>query len=242
MVRRTQGTSAGLSRERIAAAAVALVDRDGLERFGVRRLADELGVDPMSIYNHIKGKAALLDAVSETVLAEMAVDIEDAPETWEGIARATMHRYREIAYRHPHVVRLLATRPQTSPPALAALERLVTAMRAAGLPGHVIADAPMILFGFLNGYLLAVLGGGGDRAATVPTIDPALYPAMAALAPELGDFGSVTEFDRLLDAVLGGIRDRAARDRTAERAGRIDVREKRPAARRGAVRPAGSVG
>ncbi|MEU4506051.1 TetR family transcriptional regulator [Streptomyces sp. NPDC024089] len=68
MARRTQGTSAELDRERIAAA-VALVDRDGLERFGVRRLAQELKVDPMSVYHHIKGKAALLDAMSEAVLA-----------------------------------------------------------------------------------------------------------------------------------------------------------------------------
>ncbi|MET7770655.1 TetR/AcrR family transcriptional regulator C-terminal domain-containing protein [Nocardia sp. NPDC005366] len=208
MARRAQGTSAGLSRERIAAAAVALVDRDGLERFGVRRLAEELGVDPMSIYNHIKGKAALLDAVSEAVLAEVAAEADDAPQGWEEIARATAHGYRKTAYRHPHVVSLLATRPQTSPVALAALERLVTAMRAAGLPDQVIADAPLMLFGFLNGYLLAVLSGGPDRL-DMPTIDAALYPTMAALAPRQADFGSLAEFDRMLDAVLGGIRDRA---------------------------------
>ncbi|MBF6059182.1 TetR/AcrR family transcriptional regulator C-terminal domain-containing protein [Nocardia terpenica] len=210
MARRTQGTSAGLTRERIAAAAVALVDRDGLERFGVRRLADELGVDPMSIYNHIKGKAALLDAVSEAVLAEMATDTADGPDTWEEIARATAHTYRRIGYRHPHVVPLLATRPQTSPAALTALERLVTAMRTARLPDHVISDTPLVLFGFLNGYLLAVLSGEPDRAAPVPAFDPALYPTMATLAPRMTDFGSVTEFDRLLDTVLAGIRDRAA--------------------------------
>ncbi|MGW4767094.1 TetR/AcrR family transcriptional regulator [Nocardia sp. NPDC004278] len=219
MTRRTQGTSAGLSRERIAAAAVALVDRDGLERFGVRRLADELGVDPMSIYNHIKGKAALLDAVSEAVLAEMAINAEGAPDTWEEIARWTAHNYRETAYRHPHVVPLLATRPQNSPPALATLEQLVIAMRTAGLPDQVISDAPLVLFGFLNGYLLAVLNGGSDSAATVPAIDPTLYPTMAALAPTMADFGSVAEFDRMLDAVLGGIRDRTAWQATEERAG-----------------------
>ncbi|QIS16656.1 TetR/AcrR family transcriptional regulator [Nocardia arthritidis] len=211
MARRTQGTSAGLTHERIAAAAVALVDRDGLERFGVRRLADELGVDPMSIYNHIKGKAALLDAVGEAVLAEMPTGTGDEPATWEEIARWTAHNYREIAYRHPHVVPLLATRPQTSPAALTALERLVTGMRAAGLPDHVISDTPLALFGFLNGYLLAVLSGGPDTPATVPAFDPARYPTMATLAPRMADFGSITEFDRLLETVLAGIRDRAAR-------------------------------
>ncbi|AHH18884.1 putative transcriptional regulator, TetR family [Nocardia nova SH22a] len=208
MARRAQGTAAGLSRERIAAAAVALVDRDGLERFGVRRLADELGVDPMSIYNHIKGKAALLDAVSEAVLAEIPAETGPAGESWEDIARRTAHGYRAAAIRHPHVVALLATRPQTSASALAALERLVTAMCAAGVSDEVVADTPTVLFGFLNGYLLAVLGGG---APTVPEIDPGLHPTMAALAPRLVDFGTPADFDRMLDTVLAGIRARADR-------------------------------
>ncbi|MEV5646973.1 TetR/AcrR family transcriptional regulator C-terminal domain-containing protein [Nocardia sp. NPDC052254] len=206
MVRRAQGTSAGLSRERIAAAAVALVDRDGLERFGVRRLADDLGVDPMSIYNHIKGKAALLDAVSEAVLAEIPAEPGVVGECWEDIARRTAHGYRAAGCRHPHVVPLLATRPQTSPAALSALERLVTAMREAGLPDEVVSDTPTVLFGFLNGYLLAVLGGG---APNVPEIDSALHPTLAGLASRMAGFGASEDFDRMLDTVLAGIRSRA---------------------------------
>ncbi|MFE4413493.1 TetR/AcrR family transcriptional regulator [Streptomyces sp. NPDC056821] len=210
MARRTRGTSAGLDRERIAAAAVALVDRDGLERFGVRRLAEGLGVDPMSIYHHIKGKAALLDAVSEAVLAEMAVDADDAPHGWKEIARHTAQSYRDMAYRHPRVFPLLATRAQTSSVALTALERLVTAMREAGLPDQVVADALMVLFGFLNGHLLARTSGGPDGPSPVPAFDAEAHPTMAALAPLLADFGSVAEFDRMLDTVLDGIQDRAA--------------------------------
>lgn len=213
MAKRAQGTAVGLTRERIAAAAVTLVDRDGLERFGVRRLADELGVDPMSIYNHIKGKAALLDAVSETVLTEIAAP-DDTSHDWEALARATAHSYRETARRHPHAVPLLASRPQISPAALAALERLVTAMRAAGLPDQVVADAPLVLFGFLNGYLLAVVSADPGKTGEPPAIDPTRYPTMAALAPRMHDFGSTAEFDRMLDTVLTGIRDRAARSAT----------------------------
>ncbi|MFC8229844.1 TetR/AcrR family transcriptional regulator [Streptomyces sp. NPDC057287] len=209
MTRRTQGTSAGLDRRRIAAAAVALVDRDGLERFGVRRLALELGVDPMSIYHHIKGKAALMDAVSEAVLAEVAAAMtDDAPDGWEEIARRTAYSYREMAYRHPRAFPLLVTRAQTSPVAVSALEELVTAMREAGLPGQVVADAPMVLFSFLNGHLLARTS---DAPSAVPAFDATEYPSMAALAPLMADFGSLAEFDRMLDAVLAGITVRAAR-------------------------------
>ncbi|MEW1815894.1 TetR family transcriptional regulator [Streptomyces diastaticus] len=104
--------SAGLDRERIADAAVALADRDGLEVFGVRRLAQELGVDPMSIHHHVKGKAALLDAMSEAVLAEVAtVPDGDGPSDWEEVARRTAHEYRAMAYRHPRIFPLLVTGP-----------------------------------------------------------------------------------------------------------------------------------
>ncbi|MGB8941256.1 MAG: TetR/AcrR family transcriptional regulator C-terminal domain-containing protein [Streptomyces sp.] len=207
MARRTQGTSAGLDRGRIAVAAVALVDRDGLERFGVRRLAQELGVDPMSIYHHIKGKAALLDAMSEVVLAEVAAAVDDdASHHWEEIARRTAHGYRDMAYRHPRVFPLLVTRAQTSPVAISALEELVTAMREAGLPDRTVADAPMVLFSFLNGHLLARTS---EEPSAVPAFDAGAYPAMTALTPLMGDFGSLTEFDRMLDTVLAGIKDRA---------------------------------
>ncbi|MFD8821245.1 TetR/AcrR family transcriptional regulator [Streptomyces sp. NPDC059605] len=160
MARRAQGTSAGLDRERIAAA-VALVDRDGPERFGVRRLAQELEVDPMSIYHRIKGKGALLDAMSEAVLAEVAAATgDDAFHCWEENARRTAHGYREMAYQRPQVFPLLVTRAQASPAAISALEELVTAMREAGLPDQMIADVPMVLFGFLNDHLLARTSDG----------------------------------------------------------------------------------
>ncbi|MFJ8864380.1 TetR/AcrR family transcriptional regulator C-terminal domain-containing protein [Streptomyces sp. NPDC102473] len=212
MARRTQGTPAGLDRAGIASAAVALVDRDGLERFGVRRLGQELGVDPMSIYHHVKGKAALLDAMSEAVLAEVAATVyDDAADGWEDIARRTAHGYREMAYRHPQVFPLLVTRAQTSPVAISALERLVAAMREAGLPDRLVADAPMVLFSFLNGHLLARIGAAPDEPGAVPAFDAADHPAMAALTPLMADFGSRREFDRMLDTVIGGLREQAAR-------------------------------
>lgn len=211
MARRARGTSAGLDRERIAATAVALVDRDGLERFGVRRLAEELGVDPMSLYHHVKGKAALLDLISEAVLAEVAAAPEGAPHDWEEVVRRTAHSYRDMAYRHPRVFPLLVTRAQTSPVAVSALERLVGAMRMAGLPDRMAADAPMVLFGLLNGHLLARTNSASGGPAPVPEFDPERYPGMAALAPRWTDFGSVAEFDRMLDIVLDGFRGQAAR-------------------------------
>lgn len=211
VTKRAQGTRAGLSRERIAAAAVVLADRDGLESFGVRRLASELGVDPMSIYNHVKGKAALLDAISETVLAEASASAAQWSDDWMDVARTLARGYRDMAIRHPSIFSLLTTRAQTSDVALDALERLTAAMHRAGIADQAIADAPMVLFGFLNGYLLAILSAGPREAgepvggAVMSTFDPNRYPTLAALAPLQTGFGGQAEFERMLETVLAGI-------------------------------------
>jgi hypothetical protein len=59
----------------------------------------------------------------------------------------------------------------------------------------------------VNGYLLAVLSRAGGSSA-VPSVNPGRYPLMAALMPSMSDFGSVAGFDRMLEAILAGIRDR----------------------------------
>jgi AcrR family transcriptional regulator len=220
VAKRTQGKPAGLSRERIAVAAVDLVDRQGLESFGVRRLASELGVDPMSIYNHIKGKAALLDAISEAVLTEVSAAAQ-WPDDWMDIARVMARGYRDMAIRHPRIFPLLATRAQTSAVALEAIERLTAAMRRAEIADQAIADAPLVLFGFLHGYLLAIVstdpGGTGDPAtnAAPPAFDPARYPTLAALACLQAGFGGEAEFERMLETVLAGIAEGAIRPQAA---------------------------
>lgn len=204
-----RGRRRGLSRERIAAAAVDYVDRHGLEAFGVRRLATALNVDPMSIYNHIPGKAALLDAICEVVLNEAAAEATEAPREWRALARWVAHNYRAMAVRHPKVFPLLTTRSQQSPVALANLERLALAMREAGLDDQAIADAPLILFGFLNGYLLAVVSPGNPQIEeVVGSVPRTSYPTLAALAPLQLDFGTVQQFDRTLEVVLSGIEGR----------------------------------
>ena len=188
-------------------------------------MASELGVDPMSIYNHIKGKAALLDAISEAVLTEVSATAAQWPDDWMDLARTMARGYWDMAVRHPRIFPLLVTRPQTSAVALEAIERLTAAMRRAEIPDQTIADAPLVLFGFLNGYLLAILStdpgrtGEPTTGAALPAFDPALYPNLAALTPLQAGFGGEAEFERMLETVLVGIAAGATRPRAA-RSGR----------------------
>src|SRR5690242_9894008 len=69
------GRSLPLSRERIAAAAMALVDREGLDALSTRRLGEELGCEAMSIYHHFPNKAHLMDALIDLTLADARVEL-----------------------------------------------------------------------------------------------------------------------------------------------------------------------
>src|SRR5437762_10797237 len=79
---------AALSRERIAAAAMALVDREGLAALSTRRLGDELGCEAMSIYHHFPNKAHLMDALVDLMLAETRTPASDRGEWLERLRLA----------------------------------------------------------------------------------------------------------------------------------------------------------
>lgn len=99
-----------LSRDRIVEAAGALVDSEGLDAVSTRRLAAELGVSGPSLYNHFRNKDEILDAVADTVSAQVDLSMFDASDTRDW--RAALHdwavSYRAALTEHPHIVPVLA--------------------------------------------------------------------------------------------------------------------------------------
>jgi len=89
-----------ISREKVLAAALDIIDRDSVDGLSTRRLARALDRDPMILYRHAPNKAALLDGVAETVLAKLTVDVTD-PD-WAGQLRSVARSYRALALAHPH--------------------------------------------------------------------------------------------------------------------------------------------
>ena len=108
--------SGKITREVVLAAALELIDAGGADALTMRRLARALGRDPMILYRHAPNKAALLNGVAETVLAQLTVDAAD-PD-WAAQLRAVARHYRALALAHPRVVPLLVTRPLATPLAL----------------------------------------------------------------------------------------------------------------------------
>src|SRR4029079_17183606 len=91
-----------LSRERVLRAAVEIMDAEGIEAVTMRRIGRELGVEAMSLYNHVEDKAAILDGICEVVMAEFSFPPET--EDWEELARAGARGWRDMLRSHPNVI------------------------------------------------------------------------------------------------------------------------------------------
>ncbi|MHB1599027.1 MAG: TetR/AcrR family transcriptional regulator [Acidimicrobiales bacterium] len=208
---------AKITRDIVLATALELIDRDGVSRLSMRRLAAELACDPMTLYRYAPSKAALLDGVAESVLAQLEVDSSD-PD-WQAQLRAIAHCYRKLALTHPGVVPLLAMLPLTTPlarrprGALRPLEDILALLIGVGFSG---ADANHIyraLFGFLQGHVLNELQ---ELVESPDETDDLLrlglqrlpigeFPVLRSFAGVLASYDGATELERGLDILLAGL-------------------------------------
>ncbi|BCB73768.1 TetR/AcrR family transcriptional regulator C-terminal domain-containing protein [Phytohabitans flavus] len=193
-----------LTREAILAAALALVDEQGIEALSMRKLAARLQVDPMSIYHHVPNKAALVSGLVQAVFAEMA-PLPDGSGPWQERVRGWARAYRDLALAHPHLVLQIVTdAAAASEAAIQISEPLYAALAAAGLPPHPVIHAAGTLVDFVHGYAL----GASAAAAAAPmsdhlaAMDPALVPTMHRVHAEAEPGGG---FEAGLDIIIRGI-------------------------------------
>ncbi|MEM7143045.1 MAG: TetR family transcriptional regulator [Actinomycetota bacterium] len=190
-----------LTRERIADAAVGFIDAHGLDALSMRKLGAELGVEAMSLYNHVANKADLLDAVSDRLYAEVLVAYGDPTGDWKERARALSHAYVDVAAAHPNAVTLLIHPASGSAAAQQFDERIVAA-------AALMTDDPRVgTFAFVT-VANWVIGTIVTEHGIVPTAsgrprdddDPIQHAADLLSAEE--------KFDEGLEVVLAGLEAR----------------------------------
>jgi AcrR family transcriptional regulator len=138
-----------LSRSQILATALELVDQDGLDALTMRRLADRLKVDPMSIYNYIDGRDGLLDGLAEALWEKVEVPSDKA--NWKQLLRSFAVALRGLAIDHPQAYGLLC-RACLSEPALRSMDLRLAALESAGLDRPRGAELLRTLFSYAVGY------------------------------------------------------------------------------------------
>jgi AcrR family transcriptional regulator len=200
---------ARLSREQVAAAALELLDRDGLEALSMRRLAEQLGVGTMTLYGYFRNKDELLDAVVDAAVADREPFVFEG--TWQEQIRRLMQGSRRRLSRHPALVKVRADRPVLRPEALRFAETGLTILRTAGFGRTDAARSFRLLFTYVFGYVsfspdaTAEEARRESRAATA-ALPPDDYPALRDTEEQLAEAMAGREtFEFGLDRIIDGL-------------------------------------
>jgi AcrR family transcriptional regulator len=190
----------------IAAAALQVIDRDGLAALSMRTAATELGVGTMSLYRYIKDREALERLVVDQVLA--AVDIELAPRTsWNRQITQLAERMRNAIGVHPSIVPLLMLHRHASQEVKRCAEAFLRALTEGEFAGEQRVIALRTLVSYLSGALqaqhLGPLDGPGTNAmAELPGDE---YPLLSEAARVAKRVGPNKEFRSGIAIVLQGL-------------------------------------
>jgi AcrR family transcriptional regulator len=195
-----------LSRDRIVATALDLVDAEGLEALSTRRLATELGVSGPSLYNHVATKEELLDAVVDTVMGEVDLSMFASPCTdWRTALDGWARSYRAALQEHPNVIPVLALGPGRRPHALRLADAVFGGLVEAGWPRREATSIGALMRWFITGSALGSFAGGFPADTAVYDGE---YPHLAPQAHLLADRRQEIDqsaFDTGLTALLDGL-------------------------------------
>ncbi|RAY12889.1 TetR/AcrR family transcriptional regulator [Actinomadura craniellae] len=216
-----------LSRRRVLRAAVTIADRDGLDSLTMRRLAQELGVEAMSLYHHVANKEAVLEGVIEVILGEIfeAVEATAAPapeEDWRAALRARILAAREVLLRHRWAPRVLESRPSMSPAVIGYYDGVVGILRAGGFSFDLAHRALHVLGSRALGFAQELFDPDGAADADSSEMMEQMadrFPHLVGMLADavhndpdgtLGFCDDQFEFEFALDLILDGLERRRA--------------------------------
>jgi AcrR family transcriptional regulator len=202
-----------LTRDRVLEAALELADHDGIEGLSMRRLAQALGVEAMSLYHHVANKDDILGGVVDLILRDIELP---APEgDWKPAIRAFAISAHQVLRRHPWACNLLMSGPRVLPSRLTMIDAVLGRLADAGLSGdttdlayHAL-DAHILGFTLWEaGYTVGLQDMPSDFATVVRELGLDRYPhllehAAYHLQPPSGSRRSAFEFG--LDLILDGL-------------------------------------
>ncbi len=196
-----------LTARHIAQTALATIDANGLDAFSMRKLGAALEVDPMAVYHYFPNKAALFDAVVETIYTQIDTSVA-VPDAWDAAIATYVSAMRTAMRAHPHALVLIATRPVNTAPVLVLVEVLVARLARAGAR-PTDALAMVNCFGtYTIGHLLADVGApvGGPEGPPpdAATLDPSAIPTLVAAYEAGWVFDADVQFDSGLRAMIAG--------------------------------------
>ncbi|GAB3853167.1 TetR/AcrR family transcriptional regulator C-terminal domain-containing protein [Micromonospora andamanensis] len=226
-----------LSRDRALAAAIALVDAEGMTALTMRRLAADLGVEAMSLYHHLPGKEGLLNGLVDAVVAEIvaaagAAETDAAGGDWRTRLRLRFLAARAVMLRHPWAPALLSSRPTIPAGVYGYYEGILATLIDGGFSYRIAHRAlhafGSLALGFAQEVFQPATGADTDAAAADLAVLAEQLPHLAAMVaaemhaatdPTLGWCDSQTEFEFTLDLLFDGLEQARSRSATRTAAG-----------------------
>ena len=209
---------APLTRAQIVDTALAILDRDGLNDLSMRRIADELGTGPASLYWHVGSKDELLDLVLDHVIGEFDPPAPD-PDRWADQLKDVARDMRAGIARHRDIVRISEGRFPVGPNALRFTERVLAILRAGGLPDDLAVSGSYLLTVVVNGFMLDaappatahdtetdLMREVSDYFSSLPNDR---FPNLVAVAGQFTQGDRDEQFELLIDLFVDGLAARA---------------------------------
>jgi AcrR family transcriptional regulator len=202
----------------IYAAALRLIDEDGVEALTMRKLATVLDANPMSLYHHVPNKEAVLRGVARMVGAQFrTVTLPDAP--WQERIRLLATDFRTLAHRHPKLTAYSFSQPDFTQPDDPFWTALTAIVAAAGMSQPDVPETAALMVAVVVGVLGAELNGSLQQWAS-------LKPSGAAAGAD-----EVTDADQpgpdqdhmfrlVIDTLITGLEGRLAAGRNGQGADR----------------------
>jgi AcrR family transcriptional regulator len=205
-----------LNRERVLRAAVALADQGGFESLTMRNLAKEVGVEAMSLYNHVANKDDLLDGMIDLVFGEIELPSTDVD--WKTAMRRRAVSTREALNRHRWAIGLMEGRSSHGPANLSLHNAVLGCLRAAGFSMEMTVHAYSVQDSYIYGFALQerdMSSESADDFAAEAQRQMHEYQAVLADYPHLVEvvggyvakagYDYATEFLFGLDLILDGL-------------------------------------
>ena len=204
---------AQLTRQQVVTAAIELADRDGIDSISMRRLAQELGVEAMSLYTHVRNKDDLLDGMADAVISEIPTSADVLG--WKASLRQMALAARSVMQRHAWAPRTVETRAAPGPAALGYVNTVLGILREGGFTIAQTHHALHIFGSRLLGFTQAIFDDSAEldpeTAAKLESQLRATHPYAVEMALAVTHTGALgpcdddAEFAFELDFILDGL-------------------------------------
>lgn len=204
-----------LTRSRIIATAIELIEADGVEAVSMHRLATELGCSVMCLYHHVPSKCALLNGVADQVMS--AIEVTPMPQGgWQERLHAQAMAFRKVARTYPRCAMTVVSRRPTSARILRPAENALAALADAGFGAQDAAGIVRAFLAYTVGSIVREVGvapglaDGEDAIAARPSLRASEFPQINQLSAELRASDPEADFEFGLALLLQAVATRAA--------------------------------